>query len=1324
MKLTFLITTLVVLIGFQSSSLGQTFWTETFGIGCNTGTLANGFVSPNGVWNVTSTGFNGANANVWYISAEENGVGVGNCGERCGSNPTLHIGYGSGDTGAAYLKDNATGDPATDIRAESPTIDCSNECQVLLSFELIHNGDLELDNCSVWYFDGLSWAMLSIPKKTLLSCAPEGLWDNYSVYLPASANNNPNVRIGFQWVNNDDGIGTDPSIALYNIQLSSVDIEDPTILCSSDVDVYLNSYCEAQIPDLTTSMDVVVGDNCTSIANLIVSQNITVGTTLSGHLTSQAVEVTVQDEAGNTNSCVVTVQAIDTISPVLDCPVSPVPAYANSSCQAQLEDYATLLNPTDNCSAFADLVFTQSPVAGTTITDDQIIEFSVTDEAGNQRNCSFNVEFLDTISPTIICPADQTQETAAGTCDTLILNYTSMILWSDNCSATLSEVTITQNPAPLSTVSGISPVEITVVDESGNSGSCFFNLEVIDVEAPTINCPSAQTQPSNAACDIVLEDFTGDAIVTDNCSSSAAILINQSPAPGAIYSDLGTIIQVTLSATDEEGNFNSCMFDVEIIDTTAPEAFCPTDQTVNADANCEYELTDFSASVGATDNCTTLGNFVFSHQTPIGTVFNYGTHEIFMQAQDESGNIGTCSFTIEVVDVTPPVITDCAPDQLVLADNFCEGSLGDYTTLVSATDVCDGTNLIISQNPSQGTIINANTSITITVEDLSGNAATCSFNVVLEDQEPPVLTCPSDTIVNVNASCEYNAPDLTAVITGQDNCSAFVDMTVSQTPTAGTVLSGLDQIEVTLTDESGNSITCLVESIPNDVVAPEITCPADETINNGANCDFSIPDYTGLTAISENCPDYVLEQIPAIGSVVSVGIHEITVTIADVAGNQGECSFEIEVLENVAPTIACPAAISQCDSLVFYSAPSANDNCAIASISQTDLSGFTSGDIFPVGTTQQTYEVVDESGNTSSCSFSIEVLESPSIAQITNTPTSLCDTSSVILNAEQVESGTGEWFVITGNATLNNQFANSTGANNLDFGINQFVWQVTSAQCGSTADTITITLYDLPFPASIPNDSLTICYDTLVNLTANTPNVGQGTWYSSNNNVDFVNINASNTAAFNLDPGWNDIIWEIGNGSCPVSTDTVRVFATPRATIANNDTILCALQNTLQLSGNQPTVGVQSLWYLIEGNATIVSSSNPNTEVNNIGAGNNSFVYAFVNSVCGNSHDTLNVVINQCEDYNPVIPTVFTPNNDGKNDMFIVDNLHALYPTCEVKIVNRWGNLVYESIGYSNPWDGTFLDSGELLPTGTYFYRIDLKDDMFTEITGSISIIR
>lgn len=212
------------------------FWIENFGTAtcAARGTLANGFNSGNGAWTQTN-GANGAAANQWYVSPTEANMGVGVCSDGCLNNAalnnsTLHISAigalcGTPDCGAAY---NATGAAnITDRRIESPVISCAGLSGISLNFHYIGNGQGVADNCIVWYFNGAVWATLVDPPAsglcggfacTLLGIC-QGVWTNYTIALPASADNNPNVRIGFQWVNNGDGTGSDPSFAVDNVRL-------------------------------------------------------------------------------------------------------------------------------------------------------------------------------------------------------------------------------------------------------------------------------------------------------------------------------------------------------------------------------------------------------------------------------------------------------------------------------------------------------------------------------------------------------------------------------------------------------------------------------------------------------------------------------------------------------------------------------------------------------------------------------------------------------------------------------------------------------------------------------------------------------------------------------------------------------------------------------------------------------------------------------------------------------------------------------------------------------------------------------------------------
>ncbi len=72
-----------------------------------------------------------------------------------------------------------------------------------------------------------------------------------------------------------------------------------------------------------------------------------------------------------------------------------------------------------------------------------------------------------------------------------------------------------------------------------------------------------------------------------------------------------------------------------------------------------------------------------------------------------------------------------------------------------------------------------------------------------------------------------------------------------------------------------------------------------------------------------------------------------------------------------------------------------------------------------------------------------------------------------------------------------------------------------------------------------------------------------------------------------------------------------------------------------------------------------------------------------------------------------VIPTTFSPNGDGLNDYWDIEAL-STYPESTMNVFSRSGQKVYTSIGYDKPWNGAY--KGYVLPSGTYYYVIDLKN--------------
>jgi gliding motility-associated-like protein len=90
------------------------------------------------------------------------------------------------------------------------------------------------------------------------------------------------------------------------------------------------------------------------------------------------------------------------------------------------------------------------------------------------------------------------------------------------------------------------------------------------------------------------------------------------------------------------------------------------------------------------------------------------------------------------------------------------------------------------------------------------------------------------------------------------------------------------------------------------------------------------------------------------------------------------------------------------------------------------------------------------------------------------------------------------------------------------------------------------------------------------------------------------------------------------------------------------------------------------------------------------------------------------------------IPDGFSPNNDGVNDVFVIQHLE-FFPQNKILIFNRWGNKVFEAAPYENNWDGKnhfgITVGGDLLPVGTYFYILTLGDGS-AEMKGFIFLNR
>lgn len=85
-----------------------------------------------------------------------------------------------------------------------------------------------------------------------------------------------------------------------------------------------------------------------------------------------------------------------------------------------------------------------------------------------------------------------------------------------------------------------------------------------------------------------------------------------------------------------------------------------------------------------------------------------------------------------------------------------------------------------------------------------------------------------------------------------------------------------------------------------------------------------------------------------------------------------------------------------------------------------------------------------------------------------------------------------------------------------------------------------------------------------------------------------------------------------------------------------------------------------------------------------------------------------------------IVPNTFTPNGDGYNDTWYIPGLLS-YTNCIVNVYNRYGAIMYRSVGYQHPWDGT--NNGKTVPAGAYYYVIDTKSTS-GKLSGEVTVLR
>ena len=336
-------------------------------------------------------------------------------------------------------------------------------------------------------------------------------------------------------------------------------------------------------------------------------------------------------------------------------------------------------------------------------------------------------------------------------------------------------------------------------------------------------------------------------------------------------------------------------------------------------------------------------------------------------------------------------------------------------------------------------------------------------------------------------------------------------------------------------------------------------------------------------------------------------------------------------------------------------------------------------------------------------------------------PVSLClpAANATFTNLSTIADGTQNllsyyWdFGDPASGTVNNSTATNPSHMYITTGPYTVNLQVTSgAGCVNDTTILLNTIHDQPI-ASFITDKPEACLGQSIRFTDNTDPMGgitnQWNWMMDDGNT-------RNTSTFNYTYSsagtYNVSLYSFNSFGCRSTTYTTPVVIHPYPTVD-------AGPDRLVLEGGQvvlqPVVTGNDMIYNWTPNLYFTGS---NTVLNPTINGVDDITYTLTVTARGNCAKSDQVFIKVLK--YPIIPNIFSPNGDGVHDRWELPYLES-YPGCTIDVVNRYGQLVFRSVGYATPWDGKV--NGKEVPVGTYYYVIDPKNGR-KKITGYVDIIR
>ena len=543
-----------------------------------------------------------------------------------------------------------------------------------------------------------------------------------------------------------------------------------------------------------------------------------------------------------------------------------------------------------------------------------VITWTFTDVNGNSASCDQHINVRDTTKPLVTLPKDLTIEatgrrTPVDIGEPLVTEIFSYEL---------------KNNAPEEGFKlGNTPVKWEITDKHGNKTEGIQNIKVVDTTNPVLNVPEDKRVEATAVLtpvDIGIASATDifDVSITNND-------LKQYP--------LGTTV-VTWSAKDESKNEDTRTQIITVVDTTAPVISVPPDITVEATAEkTPVELLNAEAwdifTVTVTNNAPKEG-------------FGVGTTDVKWTATDANGNSSSGIQKVTVTDKTAPVLKVPGNISVEATARRTPVDIGQATAedIFKVNVISNGT----------GDYPLGRTIVTWTATDANGNATTGTQEITVTDKTPPEIAPPKDVTVEAKAV-------ITEVVDiGQASAIDIFDIKKIWSNAPGVYPLGTTTVTWSAIDVNDNKSECTQKVTIVDTIPPELTAPADKTVEakaaEGTTVELGTPVYSDIfeVTVSNDAP-----------KLFQIGTTKVTWTAVDKNNNETEKVQYVTVQDTIPPELTAPAD-KTAEATAVAGTPVNLGTPVYSDIFEVTVSN-DAPKLFQIGTTKVTWTAVDKNNN-------------------------------------------------------------------------------------------------------------------------------------------------------------------------------------------------------------------------------------------------------------------------------------------------------------------------------------------------------------------------